>query len=127
MDLALLLKRGQKLKSEIFMVPQMYCLKPLLSEVRALQTLIIGVNNLEAAIVNEEPIPLENALNNLREIGVDSGFLVPVLDSIPSDARVNGVLSDKALRRTFGALKPAGNFTILKCVFMYIIIINCNL
>merc|ERR1719431_168295 len=77
------------------------------SEVRALQTLIIGVNNLEAAIVNEEPIPLENALNNLRDIGVDSGFLVPVLDSIPSDARVNGVLSDKALRRTFGALKPA--------------------
>jgi len=75
------------------------------SQIKTLQTLLVGVDSLNNAVLGDDTVPLAAMIGDLKRITAESAFLNPILDSLPSKAVDSGVVSSGSLRTTFGGLK----------------------
>ena len=86
------------------------------SQIKTLQTLLVGVDSLNNAVLGDDTVPLAAMIGDLKRITAESAFLNPILDSLPSKAVDSGVVSSGSLRTTFGGLKQLGKLESLNCL-----------
>ena len=103
------LKNASRPRGKFNTLPSEYNSNP--SQITSLQTLLVGVENLNSAVTCDNPVPLSEIVSDLKRVSGESAFLHPVLDSLPAAAIESGVVSSKALRNSFTGVKQLGKNT----------------